>query len=108
MAPARIRQQLLQSLRSTDSRILLKLSMSAYAEGLDEIDKSLAATPDHDYDTIPLWYAHKEEGYQFCRELWDSMVRDKGLDGVTPEKLLGSSGFETSIEEWRVRKRLRA
>ena len=100
MAPARIRQQLLQSLRSTDSRILLKLSMSAYAEGLDEIDKSLAATPDHDYDTIPLWYAHKEEGYQFCRELWDSMVRDKGLDGVTPEKLLGSSGFETSIEEW--------
>jgi hypothetical protein len=71
LAPPWIRHQLLQSLRSTDSRLLLKLSMSAYAEDLDKFDNILSASPDHDYETISLWYAHKEVGYEFCRELWD-------------------------------------
>ena len=100
LAPPWIRHQLLQSLRSMDSRILLKLSMSAYAEGLDQFDSTLSASPDHDFDTIPLWYAHKEAGYQFCRELWDAMVREKGLVEIPPERLLGQSRFDTPLEEW--------
>jgi hypothetical protein len=100
LAPAWIRHQLLQSLRSTDSRLLLKLSMSAYAEGLDEFDATLSATRDHDYDTIALWYAHKEMGYQFCRELWDAMVKHRKLGSISPEDLLGHSQFETTLEEW--------
>jgi hypothetical protein len=100
LAPLWIRQQLLQSLRSTDSRLLLKLSMSAYAEGLDEVDNALSASPDHDYDTIVLWYAHKESGYEFCKELWNAMVKDKGLGEVSPEMLLGESLFDTPLEEW--------
>lgn len=100
LAPPWIRHQLLQSLRSTDSRILLKLSMSAYAEDLDQFDSILSASPDHDYDTISLWYAHKEAGYEFCRELWDAMVKEKGLGEVTPERLLGQARFDTSFGEW--------
>lgn len=92
LAPNWIREELMGCLRSTDTRFLFKLSRSPYTA-----DKRLTPTDaleGSDYDVIPLWYAQKEQGYEFCRSLVQSMLADKGLSAVTPEDFLGPSEFD--------------
>jgi hypothetical protein len=100
LAPEWILSKLVNSLRSVDDRFLFKLSMSPFSRDVTGFESALSATPGHDYDVIPLWYAHKEEGYTFCRALLTSMIRARGNSTVEPEQLLGRSEFETPVEEW--------
>ncbi|MCL4553362.1 MAG: hypothetical protein M1305_07425 [Candidatus Marsarchaeota archaeon] len=99
LAPKWINQDLMNSLRSADERFLFKLSMSPYNEDVNNTSSALSAMPGHDYEEIPLWYAHKEEGYPFCRALLRSMLKERGIQDVDPESLFGISEFETPTTE---------
>jgi len=100
LAPTWILERLLQSLRSVDERLLFKLSMSPFSKDLTQLDNSLSAIEGHDYDSITLWYAHKEDGYAFSRALIRAMFDAKGLTGTGVDDALGRSAFETQPDEW--------
>jgi len=75
--------------------------MSPFSKGADELGTAFSAMEAHDYDAIPLWYAHKEDGYGFCRALVQSMLATRGISDRDEVGLLGVSEFETSVEEWK-------
>lgn len=100
LAPEWILTKLVQSLRSVNEKFLFKLSMSPFSKEVGELKDALSASPDHDFDAIPLWYAHKEDGYEFCKALFESMVLARGLPLLDPDQLLGRSEFDTPKEEW--------
>lgn len=100
LAPDWMRTWLIRSLRSFDQHFLFKLALSPYSPDMSELESALAALPGHDYTAIPLWYAHKERGFPFCRALLDSMLRAKGLGTRDPGRLLGRSEFESSLKDW--------
>ncbi len=100
LAPTWLVERLLSSLRSAEERFLFKLSMSPFSKELTGLEQSSTASESHDYDSIPLWYAHKEDGYQFCNALVRSMLHAKGMSGVDLEEVFGRSEFETQPDEW--------
>ena len=55
----------------------------------------LSATFGNDYNQVALWYAYKENSYGFCEELFESLLRDNGLEKTSPTKLLGTSNFDS-------------
>src|SRR5205085_756738 len=64
LAPIWLREELFQSLRSVDARLLFKLSLSPF--DADTTPSSITAPmAQNDFDAIPLWYAKKEQGYTF-------------------------------------------
>jgi hypothetical protein len=100
LAPKWILSTLIDSLRSVDDRFLFKLSMSPYSSETTQLGKTLAAMPGHDFNIVTLWYAHKEDGFQFCRSIVQQVLASNKLEDVTPDDLLGKSPLETSREEW--------
>jgi hypothetical protein len=62
--------------------------------------KSMQSSPikGHDFKIIPLWYAYKEEAYDFCYSLVSNMLAEFDCGG-TPEDLLGDSGVYYDSEE---------
>jgi energy-coupling factor transporter ATP-binding protein EcfA2 len=101
LAPGWIQDELVRSLRSTDERFLFKLALNPYNHDSQFLRSPLSAAPDQDFDQIPLWYAEKRDGYSFCADLWGEMLREKGLGDCSPNQCLGTSYFETPVEEWR-------
>jgi hypothetical protein len=95
IAPRRIRMELFKCLRSTDQRILFKLSISPYSEDLELLDTSVSAMPMQDYKTIDLWYPRKESSYAFCEALLKSMLDEAACPPATPEEVFGYSEFES-------------
>jgi hypothetical protein len=100
LAPQWIRQELIKSLRSVNEQFLFKLSMSPYSRDANLLHDAFSATVGNDYDQIALWYAHKENGYGFCKALFEAMLREHGLPHLEPSKLFGESEFETSQDEY--------
>jgi hypothetical protein len=100
LAPRWIRDELVSALRSVDDRFLFKLSLSPFTKELDQLRSALSAMPGHDYDAIVLWYAHKEEGYEFSESLFQAMLKERGLPAAEPEQLLGRSDIDTGRDEW--------
>lgn len=90
IAPKGIRQSLLSALRSTNQNILFKLSMSPYNEDAELLESSIAAMPGQDFQPIELWYARKEQGYEFSRALIKSMCAELGIE-ADPEEIFGHS-----------------
>ena len=94
LAPDWIREHLIQATRSVDSRLLFKLSISPYDEHVPH-GNLFGPMEDNDYEPIPLWFAKKEDGYGFCKTLWESLLRQRGLPQATAENTLGPSVFST-------------
>jgi hypothetical protein len=100
LAPAWIHDELVQAMRSTDSRLLLKLALNPYSESELLLSGPMSAAPGHDFDQIPLWYAEKRDAYQFCINLWYQMLELRQLPQKDPRKVLGNSYFETTPTDW--------
>ena len=98
LAPEWVGKELMSSLRSSDDRFIFKLSMSPYASEVLKPETVISAMPDNDYSVIPLWYAHKADGYEFCRALLKSILRDRRLGEREPEEVFGKSDFEQESE----------
>lgn len=103
IAPQAIRQTLLKALRSTNSNLLFKLSLSPYHQDAGLLNTAISAMPAQDYQPIELWYARKEQGFEFSRSLVEAMIADVGCDGVTPEDIFGTASIgmreEASAEQ---------
>jgi hypothetical protein len=94
LAPEWVCRELTTSLRSFDDRFLFKLSLSPFTAEVLFLESVSAAMPGHDYDMIPLWYAHKEAGLPFCEDLFAAMLKRKGLTARTPEHVFGEALFD--------------
>lgn len=116
LAPPVIVSDLFRMVRSTDERLLFKLSLSPYTAGKSRIDEiltgkqgqlSLRIGPsqsemripppeeNEDFDTIRLWYPYKKEGFSFARQLAQSVISGRGFGEQTIEQILGHSVFDS-------------
>lgn len=99
LAPAEIRSELLQSLRSVDDRLLFKLSLSPFSDEFAQFSDALSAMPGHDHDEVSLSYGRKEHGVAFSLELMAAIMRRNGYEGVgaaLARRVLGESLFPDS------------
>jgi energy-coupling factor transporter ATP-binding protein EcfA2 len=94
LAPKWLTDELIRSLRSVDERFLFKLSISPFTSSVGHFTSPQSPKAGHDYDAIPLWYAHKEEGYDFCRRLLESMLVEAGAPSTDVREILGPSEFD--------------
>lgn len=102
LAPPAIMKTLLESVRSIDQRFLFKLSLVPFASETANLEIAIKAARVHDdYNTIRLWFSHKEEGYPFCRDLWKSVLNEQSREYVDPEAVFGRSIFDLGREEWQ-------
>lgn len=93
LAPSEIRKNLLSDTRSTDSRIVFKLSISPYSNDLTFTNPVVPAA-DHDFIPINLWYSHKEEARPFCYSLFDQMSQSLGFANLDPDVVFSQSEFD--------------
>lgn len=94
LAPVEVRKTLMSDLRSTDSRIYFKLSMSPYSEDFKLFAEPTSPSAGHDYKPITLWYSQKEQARPFCDSLFSQMCVNLDLDGVRPVDVFAHSEFE--------------
>jgi hypothetical protein len=114
LAPPVIVKELTRLVRSTDPRLLFKLSVSPYISDTTEIDSLFRArlvdgvavkhdtssedippAQEHeDFDAIRLWSPYKKSGEEFCEQLANSVIRKKGFSGSTIDSILGGSAFD--------------
>lgn len=99
IAPRDIRQNLFMALRSTDQRLIFKLSLSPYHEDAEVLKGSSSAMSGQDYQPIELWYPRKEAGYAFSASLLRSMLHEIGCDPVDPATIFGRSDFDAGDED---------
>lgn len=99
IAPDPIRVRLLTLLRGTDSRVLLKLSVSPFNSDFSTFSDEQGAKPGHDYLPIPLWYSEKEEAAPFAEALATSILEDAGASGVSLVSVFGTSEFDAGRAE---------
>jgi hypothetical protein len=101
LAPEWIQDELSASLRSTDDRFLFKLALNPYSPNSYLMKSVLSPTPRQDFDPIGLWYAEKRDSYDFCNKLWEEMLKSKGIPFCPAKTVLGTSYFETPVEEYK-------
>jgi hypothetical protein len=99
IAPPRVRQALFAALRSTNQNILFKLSISPYHQDAEILNQPTGAMPAQDFHTIELWYARKEHGYEFSRQLLRSMAAELDCAEATPEEVFGRAIVDWSESE---------
>lgn len=102
LAPQPIMKTLLASVRSIDQRFLFKLSLVPFGSDTGNLEDAIKAARVHDdYNSIRLWFSHKEDGYPFCRDLWKSVLNEQDRDYVEPETVFGRSIFDLGRQEWQ-------
>lgn len=102
LTPNAIRSHLLASLRSTDQRILFKLSLVPFTDEMGQLEDTIrSATTGNDFVAIRLWYPHKEDASSFCDQLWNATLTELGLESRLPIDVLGESFFQSLSESWR-------
>lgn len=100
IAPKPIRRLALQCLRSTDHRILFKLSLSPFSREMRELDDSSAAMPAQDYHPILLTYARKNRSWPFSNALLAAMVESNPEDYALPFRVMGASYVADEEDEY--------
>jgi hypothetical protein len=101
LVPANVREHLIACLRSTDQRILFKLSLVPYTDEMGQfVDSIKSATSGNDFVAIRLYYPKKEDASAFCRHLWHATLAELGQPDKEPVAVLGDSYFQSSSDEW--------
>ncbi|MEZ0446873.1 hypothetical protein [Cellulomonas sp. ICMP 17802] len=79
LAPSGIVRELLRALRSTDERLIFKLSYSPFGTDLRVLDRETSGSPGNDYTIVALYYPNKQEGYRFTRSLMQGILDERGV-----------------------------
>ncbi len=79
IAPTPIKSFLLSGIRGFDDRVLVKLAMAPYMEDVAFERTPSSPQPFHDYQTIQLSYANKEDAIQFSIELFTTTFSRLGF-----------------------------
>ncbi len=101
IAPDGIRRQLLALLRGTETRVLLKLSMSPYNQDFANLFRATGGKPGDDFLPISLWYSEKEEAVPFASELTRSILQAYSPTRHPPQGIFGTSDFDIGRQEQR-------
>lgn len=89
-----LRNQVFAALRSTDKRLLIKLSLFPFQDA-DAQFNAASATSQNDYQSIVLWGGNRTQKELFCTNLLRMMLKQAGGDHeVSPESVLGTSRFD--------------
>lgn len=99
IAPKAIRAKLFSLQRSTDQKILLKLSMSPYSKDFNMANEAVSPTAGNDFTPLYLWYAHKEDARPFCKLLFQRVCELFDVKDATPRDILGLSELDTENGE---------
>ncbi len=94
IAPENILDQLLSSLRSTNDKLIFKLSLSPYHKEVDKFHNALSAMPNQDYTNIPLWFSKKVDSFAFSQQLLKSLLKTKLDCEVDIDKVFSNSDFK--------------
>ncbi|MGN7707560.1 ORC-CDC6 family AAA ATPase [Chryseobacterium sp. 22543] len=91
-APTWLKKQLYRLLRSTDQRILFKLSSSPILpKEVDEVLKDESgATPGNDFDIIKMWEIHAQSNNEFAKELIIRLLQKRKIS-IKPKDYFGSN-----------------
>lgn len=90
IAPKWLTERLFELLRSTDQRLLFKLSTSPVAPSVETFEDPTAPSEANDFGVIRLWHANKDEILPFTRRLLQRLLEElgmdmsKGLDSIIP------------------------
>lgn len=103
LAPEWVQAELVRSLRSTDSKFLYKLAMSPLSHTGHLMETVLSPAPDQDFEQIQLWHVEKYQSFNFCKDLWEAMLKARGIETRTPKSVLGTSNFEPLVGEGKER-----
>ncbi len=99
LAPAIIRNRILESMRSVDDRLIFKIALSPYSDDLNLLKSAMSSMPGHDYDEISLSYGRKESGLDFTLDLMQSILRARAHPSENLLAVFGESTFpvDTSV-----------
>lgn len=98
IAPEWLQRELYASLRSIDQRAIFKLAMAPYMP-FGTIVPQAKPIGVQDYTPIPLLGQNVRNTVTFCRAIWDQLIKDRGLEQVAPEDILGWSRWSDDPEE---------
>ena len=98
IAPEWLQRELYASLRSVDQRVIFKLAMAPYMP-FGTIVPDAKPIGVQDYTPIPLLGQNVRNTVNFCRAIWDQLVKDRGLQPVAPEEVLGWSRWSDDPDE---------
>ena len=101
LAPLLIQRELIRSIRSTEEKFLFKLALNPFTPNTYLLQNALSPAPGQDFDQISLWYAEKRVAQSFCNGLWSELTKSTGVEGLSPEEVLGTSYFESSTEDYQ-------
>lgn len=96
LAPSVVVQELINALRGSNDQLIFKLSLAPYNPHINIVKDVMSAVPGNDYDFILLWHARKsQQANEFCRDLFQSMLDERGIYNKTAEDILGHSELDT-------------
>jgi hypothetical protein len=98
IAPDEVLNHLLQSLRSTNEKLIFKLSISPYHKEISALDQSFSAMEGQDYRAIRLWFSNKYESFAFSKQLLTSLLEHRLGENTDYIKLFGHAEFEYESE----------
>lgn len=93
LVPRTIRNYLVEGLRDSDERVLLKLSLSPVEGAVEEFFHPVPAAG-QDFVPVDLTYPLKTQGYGFTDSLLTNLARRVGNNAGTALELLGRSSFD--------------
>ncbi|MDQ7251452.1 ORC-CDC6 family AAA ATPase [Dongia sedimenti] len=105
IAPKRIKSFLLSGLRSFDQRVIVKLAMAPYMEDAGFEKTATSPHPLHDYNTISLTYANKDEASKFSAALFASAFERFGFQVNDWSKIFQTPSSSNFGRNRRIRKR---
>jgi len=80
LAPKCVVQRLIDALRGTNDKIILKLSVAPYSPEISIVKDIFSAAVGQDYDQVVLWNSKKlESNRQFTIDLVKSMLAERGI-----------------------------
>lgn len=87
IAPPHIRTTLVRAVRSTDQRLLLKLSISPYSGEIDILKDPMGPMAGDDYDPIHLMQLNRDVQHRFTRSLCNAILKDHGVEDKDVEEV---------------------
>ena len=92
IVPEGLRRLFYRNLRSSDQRVLFKISLSPFSiDLLAELNDSNNPMPAHDFTEIYLSYPRSSDAMRFGRELVNSLLQETDLADVSANAIFGSS-----------------
>lgn len=91
LAPSCVVKKLLEALRGSNDRLILKLSMAPYSPDTSIVKNIFSAATGHDYDQVVLWNPNKvDSNTNFTESLVKSMLVERDIDVSELDNILAT------------------